>query len=300
MTVVALFGCSDKASPDDVAVVTTVPEGSLVDNDLESRRDTLLETRRALALQRAELDETRQELTAGGKDTAGLEQKEQVLAKREREVQTEFFALNDEMLSKLEQQSATLAQMRGKLGSDARANVRESAVANRETAVAKRERELATRETALAARDVASAKAWKESCSSGPVFSLPAPTPGTTYKKRDVDKQLRKASATMNKRGILDSDLPGYLRDAKKTATREMRKGEYGNAAFAAEQLARGVEGLKINKAFVQAKFGRVNSRVKGKLSDRDADALGKITADFGDGRYSSANRRLNNLIGRL
>jgi len=63
----------------------------------------------------------------------------------------------------------------------------------------------------------------------------------------------------------------------------------------------RSVRGLSIDKAFIAAKIGRLNQAIKGKkLSGAQDQEVSKLfreaTSNFGDGRFTSANKQLNRI----
>ena len=292
-------GCGgDKKSAPDQEALAAIDEAA---DDLVSRRDALLETRRALALRRAELDEKRAALAAGGADTAALDEEVDELARRERKIGEELVAVSGELVDELARQRAALTQAPATTGDGAMA-AREAALARREQTLARREAALAGREETLSSRESQMALRWKESCAVGaaPVAAVPEPPRGTRYGRREVERSLRKARDAMREKGILAADLPSPLRSLEHAATGGMKKGDYAEAYFAADQLARGVAALSIDRAFVRAKFDRISAQVKGEVSDEVARLLSAITADFGEGRYAAANRRLNDLIARL
>ncbi len=294
-------GCRDDRNDGGAQVEGTEIALGDDETDLVSRRDALLETRRALALKRADLDDKREKLVATGADTAVIQKEVTQLVIKEAEVQKQALDLTDELLRRVKDQQSQLSTVAGRLGGEGRVAVRESSIASRETELARRERELATRELALATREEKLATKWKDSCgTSGHIFTMPMAPAGTKYRKRDVEKSLRKARAAMRKRGILASDLSPELRSLRSETEKAMKKGEYAQANFAAEQLANGVDVIRINKAFVSTKFSRVQASVKNKkLSDRDTKLLVEITEDYGDARYKAANRGLNAIISR-
>lgn len=295
-------GCRDgdraEPSPGAAAAVAEIDKASA---DLVGRREALLETRRALALRRAELDEKRAEVAAGGGDTAELDEEADQLALRESKISEELVAVSGDLVDELKRQRATLT--RAPIGGeDGAMAIRESALASREQTLSRREAAIAEREASLATREIEMALRWKDSCVAGAATVAPAvePAKGSRYRRLDVEKSLRKARDGMRKRGILGEDLPSPLRSLERAATGEMRKGNYAEAYFAADQLERGVRSLAVDRAFVRAKFDRISAQVKGKVSDEVARLLSDITADFGEGRYAAANRRLNDLIARL
>ena len=80
-----------------------------------------------------------------------------------------------------------------------------------------------------------------------------------------------------------------------------MKDGDYGKAKFAADQLMATVESVKIDRAFIAAKIGRLNGVVKGKTlgagAKKEVDELFRsATADYGDGRFPAANGKLNKI----
>lgn len=297
----ALGGCRDDAQhASDKQSAAAVADIESAGKDLVSRRDELLETRRKLALRRAELDAKREKIAAAGGDTEAIDQEFDELASKEHRISEELVSVSGDLVEALKRQRSSLAQMAGG-NSDKVLAVRESALVSREESVAHRESDLARREKELAKRESEMAQRWKESCAvGGTTIIQPPKAAGAHYRRRDVEKSLRRARDLMRKRGILSADLPSPLRSLDRAARKAMKSGDYGEAYFAADQLARGVKSLSVDRAFVRAKFDRVSAQVKGSVSDDVARLLSKITSDFGEGRYAAANRKLNDLISRL
>ena len=97
------------------------------------------------------------------------------------------------------------------------------------------------------------------------------------------------------------SDLPAPAQALEKEATAAMAGADFAKAKFAAEQLLAFVESIRIDRNFIAGKIGRLNTTMKSiKLSEvqrKEVDDLFRgATADYGDGKFPSANGRLNKI----
>ena len=182
---------------------------------------------------------------------------------------------------------------------------REAQVAARERDFSRREQTMAGREAELAARERDLAKREREMCSAGTTTTIirevEPPTPGKRYNKRDVEPVLARARRHMAEKGLLSSDLPAQARALEKEATESMAEGDFGKAKFAADQFLAVVDGVRIDKGFIAGKISRLNAAVKGKtlaagVGGQVDGLFREATADYGDGKFSGANGKLNRI----
>ena len=123
---------------------------------------------------------------------------------------------------------------------------------------------------------------------------------GGNYTRKDVEPLIGRAKAAMSKKGIITGDL-GAMAALEVDATKAMSDSDWGKAYVAATQLVAYVDQLKIDRAFVSAKHGRLHNRVKsGKLDETTSAALTEgmreVLQKYGDGDFAAANRKLNQL----
>lgn len=292
-------GQADPALKDKTEALAGDEEGLL------QRRDTLLNSRRKLREKRKALAAERLRVIERGGDTSEVDKKQAALVKEEEELGQEETQFNDEFTKFLAEQRGVLADIASRGDDSARIAVREGSMASRERAVAGREARLAERERELARREAALAKREKETCgvAAAPTIVTAPPPGGTRYRKKDVDPLLRKARRDMSKKGILRSDLPAPAQGLEKEATKAMKKGDYGSAHFAARQLVATIGSTRIDRAFIQAKFNRLSARMKDAKpkNEKKVNKLFKeATKYYGDGKYSRANKRLNQIYSML
>src|SRR5262249_62016958 len=126
---------------------------------------------------------------------------------------------------------------------------------------------------------------------------------GSKCSRRAVAPLLTAARRKMSAKGLLESDLPAPAKNLEREATAAMSSGDYGRARFAADQLVATVDSLKVDKAFIVAKINRLNGAMRSAKLSPDAkkevdDLFRDATADYGDGRFGSANGKLNRLFG--
>lgn len=288
-----LVGCKNKGdaggAPD--------PEALKAQQDLIARRDKLLDARKKLQAERDKIDLEIKDIESKGGDAS--EQK----AKRA------------ELDSQLETQSSELITMvSGKLdgiqaSTDKATNIagREAQIAAREKMVAEREARIAEREKGLVQRDFESAQRWKETCNTGgsPLIIQQAAPKGGNYTAKDVGGLIQKAKAAMNKKGLINSDLPGPAQALESEATNAIKDGDMSKAYFAAAQLVATVDAIQVNRAFIQAKTARLSAQVKATKVDEQtnkelADILADVMNSYNNGDFGAANRRLNNLAAKL
>lgn len=299
-------GCKNKSD---------APAGSAVDPaeindkggaDLLARRDSLLSARTRIREERHKLENERREILSAGGDTTELDKRASQLDAEEQKLAGEEKQLNKSLESFLQSRRELLEQLAAQTSVQNRAAAAQTFMATREKDLAGRETQLAAREEALAKREAALALREKETCGAGGTTTIiQAPAGASRYSKRDVVPMLKRARRDMSRRGILGSDLPAGVQSLEDEATAAMAKGDYGKAHFAATQLVRSVKGIRIDKAFIAAKIGRLNSAIKGKKLSGSADAevnklFRQATANFGDGRFTSANRRLNKIYSMI
>src|SRR4030095_11160373 len=85
-------------------------------------------------------------------------------------------------------------------------------------------------------------------------------------------------------------------------STKAMADNDWGKAYLAAAQLAATVDAIKIDRGFITAKYGRLNSKVSANKALDEAtrqqltDGMKEVLQKYGDGDFSSANRKLNAL----
>ena len=300
------MGCKDDSeSKSDPALQDKTAELAGDEESLLQRRDALLKARRKLRDKRNELAAERKRVIESGGDTTEVDQKQAELTQQEESLGAEENELNDEFGKFLKEQRGLLADIANKGDNSARIALREGTVASREQSIASREAKLSERERSLAEREAALAKRERETCgvASMPQIVAAPPPAGTTYRKKDVAPLLQKARRNMAKKGILRSDLPAPAQELEKEATDAMKKGDYGSAHFAAKQLKATVDSIRIDRAFIQAKFNRLSATMKktpAKDEKKANNLFKEATKQYGDGKYSRANKRLNQIYNLL
>ncbi len=283
-------GCKNKgdAAPD--------PNAAKAQADLIARRDALLKQRQQLQSDKEKIEAEISDVKAKGGDATDLEKKR---ADIDNQLETQTSEIINNLSSKVE---AAIQQSGDKTAVVA---AREAEVGSRERTLADREAKLAERERALATREAEAAQRWKDSCSVGAAPMIIQAPKGGTYTKKDVSDLIGKAKATMAKKGILMSDLPGPTQQLESEASKAMNENDFSKAYFAAAQLAGQVDAIQINRAFIQAKTARLQTQVKSsKVDDSTNQQLDATIRDvmqkYNDGDFAAANKRLNALAGML
>jgi uncharacterized protein (DUF3084 family) len=304
-------GCGDQGKPqvDPKAIEAAAKEAAGIkteESTVLERRDELQRERRKITDERASLMEKRKQVAASGGNVAEVDALETELATRESKLvdqETELNGRFESLFKKYEALAIAPPVAAGGGGAQADVARREGSLALREKDVATREARLAARETELAEREKSQARREKDTCGTATTTTIvqQVDAKGSKYTKRDVEPVLQKARRKANEKGLLASDLPAPAQGLEQEAVQAMKDGDYGKAKFAADQLYATVDSIKIDKAFISAKIGRLNAAMKGKAlagdPKKDADELFRgATADYGDGRFPSANGKLNKI----
>lgn len=271
------------------------PAALKAQQDLIARRDALLAQRQKLASERDKLSEEIKQVEEKGGDTTELAKKK---ADLEKELQGQDAEL-DTIRSNVE---TTLAKIAAAGDAAAGVAAREAGMGSREERVAKREAAMADRERTLASREAQLAQREKETCGTSPpmIIQQVAAPKGGNYTRKDIEPLIGRAKAAMQKKGILTGDL-GSAAGLEADATQAMNGSDWGKAYVAAMQLLAVVDQIKVDRAFVSAKHGRLHNRVKGgKLDETTSAALTEgmkeVLQKYGDGDFVAANKKLNQL----
>ena len=305
---VLLLGGCPKAKPVDVAPITSEDESlKKQQDDLLGQRGSLQRERKKLADERAEIVDRRKQLGHDSAGQAALDDEEKKLQSQESALADRESQLNDKLDELLRErgelvQKATQA-VAAAPGADPleRAAKREVGVASREKDLAARERDLAAREKDLADREARLARREKETCSVAPApvtIELPK---GLKYGAHDVEPIYKKALKMMQERGLLTADLPPGTARLVDETRETMKKGDYVRAKYDAEQLLSTVEEIKIDRAFISNKMARLAQAMRGKkLGSSENDVFQEATANYGDGKFTQANSKINKLFSML
>ena len=289
----AAGGCKNKNDADAAPDPTLEKQ----QQDLISRRDSLMNERQKLAQEHDKTAEQLQQAKTRGENT-------EELAKRLDDIDEKLKKANQDTDKFL--QEVPIAPPRPAGGGDGAAPDHSAEVtrqlaelARLEDAARQREREASP---ALAKAARAAADRWKDSCNLGGgsviVQQVQAPK-GSNYTKSDIQPLLQKARATMAKKGIRQDDL-GAAANLEGESTKAMADGDWGKAYLAAAQLSATVDQVKIDKAFIQNKFARISQYVAAHKDVQGkpevSQALSDITQKYGDGDYAGTNKRINDL----
>jgi hypothetical protein len=311
-------GCKEKKlEREDEKLKAVVAEDQRLfekERELLARRGSLQRERKRIQDKREKLRSKRATLPEDDSSLEALEQEESELAQLEAKLVTQEIGLNKKLQSLLDKKDdlvAKLAKDRSGAAREVVVSRREHSVALRERDLARREKELARREKELAKREQVLAKRQANLCpKAGPVQVVQAPAPrrrssGASYTREDVEPVFRTALKAMRAKGILVADLPPGV-DRLVTETRHgVAKGDFVRAKYAADQLLATVRKMKIDRSFIGTKIsrlGRVIRRAKpSKTKQAQVSKLfQKATADYGDGKFRAANKKLNRIYSIL
>jgi hypothetical protein len=279
-------GCKNKGQDADAA---PDPAALKAQQELIARRDKLLDARQKLQQDRDKIDAEIKEIQAKGGDASEqLKKREELDSQIETSTSDLIGMVNSKLDSLSKDKSAQVA-------------AREADLASREKTVADREARIAERERLLANRDAESAARWKESCSTGaaPVIIQQTTAKGGNWTNKDVTALLQKARRDMNKKGLINSDLPGPAANYESDATKAMNDNDMSRAYIAAANLVGTIDALVVNRAFIQQKTARIQSQAKATKLDEATnkdlqDIIKDVMNSYNNGDFAAANKRLN------
>jgi len=288
-----LVACKNKGD----ANTAPDPEALKAQQELIARRDKLLEARKKLQAERDKIDAEIRNIESTGGDVTELVKKRAELDSQLETSTAEVISMVNGKVDAMQQSVDKATAMAG----------REAQIASREKSVADRESRIAEREKLLVQRDFEAAQRWKDACSMGsaPVIIQQAAPKGGNYTNKDVSALIQKAKNAMNKKGVINSDLPGPAQGLESEAGKAMNENDMSKAYFAAAQLVATVDAIQINRAFIQAKTARLSAAIKATKVDEQtnkelATILGDVMNSYNNGDFGAANRRLNNLASKL
>lgn len=288
---IAAAGCKEQTQPDPAAL--------RAQQALIARRNALLESRKLLQEKRKQIQEDLSKAAASGGDTA-------VIQRKLEDTDSELEQQNDQLAEEFQALSSKLDSIAVATDQTADVAVREAGIGTREKSVGQREERLATRERDLADRERALAVRERDTCSvAAPVIVQTAPR-GISYSRKEIETQLSRARTNMAKRGLRTTDLPSFAVGLEREATKGMTDNDLGKAYLAASQLAATVDSVKIDRAFIETKIGRLQRQIasNGKIDEKTNKDLGSGIAEvmqkWGDGDFAKANAKLNQLYGIL
>jgi hypothetical protein len=283
-------GCKSKsadAGPDPAALKAQ--------QELAAKRDALLAQRSKLQDESSKLDEQIVQIRASGGDTQELEKKKQ-------DIDTQIAQQSTNLEAAASELTKVASQIEGAQGA---ALQREASLARREAAIAERERAANAKLVELKeliALEQKNAEKWKEGCAAGaaPVIVQQVAPPRSAdgkYTRKEVATVVSRAKSAMAKKGLISADLNGIDGDV----TKAMSDGDWTRAYILASQWAQTVDQTKINRAFIGAKYQRLQNRVKAARLDEATqasltDGMKEVLQKYGDGDHQGANRRINQL----
>lgn len=271
------------------------PAALKAQQELAAKRDALLAQRSKLQDESSELDAQIDQFRASGRDTLELE-------KKKRDIDTQIAQQSTSLEAAASELTKVATQIEGAQGA---ALQREASLARREAAVAERERAANAKLSELKeliALEQKNAEKWREGCAAGaaPVIVqqvAPAKSADGKYTRKEVTAVVSRAKTAMAKKGLISADLSGIDGEA----TKAMSDGDWTRAYILASQWAQTVDQTQINRAFIGAKYQRLQNRVKSAKVDEATqaaltDGMKEVLQKYGDGDHQAANRRINQL----
>jgi hypothetical protein len=291
--VVFASACKNKgdteAAPDPAAIKAQ--------QDLVARRDALLAQRDKLQGESTKLQEEIVKVAASGGDITELE-------KKKKDIDSQLESQN----TNLDSTSSELDKISSKLDAAGGVAAREARVAEREARVAEREKAAMSKMQQLMELESKNAEKWKEGCAVGggttTVIQQIAPPKSGNYNRKEVDSLMGKAKKEMGKKGLLNSDL-GAQAALEGEITKALQESDWTRGYILASQLVQTIDGITVNRNFIKAKYDRLQSRVKQAKPEASVNAqleagMGEVMQKYGDGDFSAANRKINQLYGLL
>ncbi|HUS31710.1 MAG TPA: hypothetical protein VMZ53_24580 [Kofleriaceae bacterium] len=285
-------GCKNKGQDADAA---PDPAALKAQQELIARRDKLLDARQKLQQDRDKIDAEIKDIQAKGGDAS------EQLKKRE-ELDTQIETSTSDLIGMVNSKLDSLSKDKS-----AQVAARESDLASREKTIAEREARIAERERLLAQRDAESAARWKDTCSTGaaPVIIQQTAPKGGNWTNKDVTALLQKARNAMNKKGLINSDLPGPAASFESEATKAMSDNDSNRAYIAAANLVGTIDTIVVNRQFIQQKTARIQSQAKAikldEATNKDLqDIIGDVMNSYNNGDFAAANKRLNQAAAKI
>ena len=144
---------------------------------------------------------------------------------------------------------------------------------------------------------------------SAPVIAAPvapvANRSGAPVKRSLVNKRYRRARKQLRAKGLLMEDLPPSYQGHNAAIRKALKSGDTSLANDLVSQLLQVIKQVKIDGPFINAKLARIAARMK--RSSLDSSRKAKVntlfqatTRDVTDGKFSRANRKLNELAALL
>jgi hypothetical protein len=318
MLLASVVGCDEKDELEQDETLEVV----VADRRLAKQEESLLQQRGALQRKRSNVRDKRaallsRKLALSEEDSSAKEEiakEETELVRLEARLVKQELALNKRLEHLLERKSGLVAKL-GERDEQAKAVLftrREYSLTQRERDLARRETELSQRERELAKREQAFAERQARVCPGGRGTLGRATAPNTEpsandkkYGRQDVEPLYRKALRLMRQRGILIVDLPAGV-DSLVTETRHaVSRGEYARAKYSVDQLLDAVREIRIDRAFIGVKIDRLAQSIRrtppqGAKKRKVERLFRQATAHYGDGQFSAANRKLNQIYGLL
>lgn len=291
--VVFASACKNKgdadAAPDPAAIKAQ--------QELVARRDALVAQRDKLQGESTKLQEEIVKVQASGGDITELE-------KKKKDIDSQLENQN----TTLDTTSSELDKISSKLDAAGGVAAREARVAEREARVADREKAAMAQMQKLMELESKNAEKWKESCNTGggttTVIQQIQPPKSGNYNRKEVDSLMGKAKAGMSKKGLLPSDL-GAQASLEGEITKALQESDWTRGYILASQLVQTIDGITVNRKFIKAKYDRLQSRVKAAKPEAAVNTqleagMGEVMQKYGDGDFSAANRKINQLYGLL
>ncbi|MFN0250477.1 MAG: hypothetical protein ACKV2T_26590 [Kofleriaceae bacterium] len=293
LCIVVFASCKNKgdteSAPDPAAIKAQ--------QDLVARRDALLAQRDMLQGESTKLQEEIVKVAASGGDITELE-------KKKKDIDSQLESQN----TNLDSTASELDKISSKLDAAGGVAAREARVAEREARVADREKAAMNKMQQLMELESKNAEKWKEGCAVGggttTVIQQIAPPKSGNYNRKEVDALMGKAKKEMGKKGLLNSDL-GAQAALESEITKALQESDWTRGYILASQLVQTIDGITVNRNFIKAKYDRLQSRVKQAKPEASVNAqleagMGEVMQKYGDGDFSAANRKINQLYGLL
>jgi DNA repair exonuclease SbcCD ATPase subunit len=302
------------AGTEDITIVVEQDKTKIQqqEQDLTTKRQDVQREQEDLRKTREELRARLNSLTDKDRQQREkLEAEEQRLERHETELRTRQQSLELER-DKLEKQKNellnTIAQLTTKRSGGLTIEEREQAIARREERVARREGDLATREKQVTDQLAAIAKLLEElkSVTAGMGKTVVMTSSGGggdqgPATQKSVQRKYTRVRAVMNKKGILDADLPERGRGLFTQYEDALKEKDYEAANEAVDSVSAIVDGITVDASFIQQKFNRVNALAAGKKMGTEIEKLlAEVTAAFTNGNYVDANAKLNQIYKKL
>jgi hypothetical protein len=299
---------------EDLTIVVEADKSRILQEEqsLQQKKQSFEQERERLSKERSDVEQKLSSLSKKDKrQREELEAQQKRLADEERRVRERASTFENER-QKLEDDKNKLLDRISKMTATKGGltiEQREQAIAQREKDVAEREHRVAQREAEASNRIAELSKVLAELQASGGltktvVVNNPTVAPsggGGGGNRASALKMQKQVRSGLDSKGLLLDDLPQSARELYKNGNEAFEAKDFDSATQSYSELAGIIDGIQINRAFVEAKMLRINKMSEKKQLDAKGQGLLQEISDAStEGRWDRANKKINQVLALL